>query len=247
MWRYVTGQRPRARVTVTAVCVLASLVSAGVLGITPAAAAVSVQGLDVSAHQTSINWTTVRSDGAQFAYVKATEGISITNARFASEYNGSYRAGLIRGAYHFAHPNTSSGAAQATYFVAHGGGWRADGRTLPGALDVEPNPHGRTCYGLSPSAMVAWIAGFVRTYHALTSRWPVIYTSTSWWTACTGGYTGFAAQDPLWVARYAASPGALPAGWSFYTFWQYAPNGTFPGDQDIFNGSNARLRALAAG
>jgi hypothetical protein len=72
--------------------------------------------------------------------------------------------------------------------------------------------------------MVAWIAGFVRTYHARTSRWPVIYTSTSWWTACTGGYTGFAAQDSLWVARYAASPGPLPAGWSFYTSWQYAPN-----------------------
>jgi len=170
--------------------------------------------LDVSAHQTSINWVKVHSSGAQFAYVKATEGISITNARFASEYNGSYRAGLIRGAYHFAHPNTSSGAAQARYFVAHGGGWSADGRTLPGALDVESNPHGPTCYGLSRSAMVTWIAGFAATYHALTSRWPVIYTSRTWWTECTGGYAGFATRDPLWVARYAASPGALPAGWA---------------------------------
>jgi GH25 family lysozyme M1 (1,4-beta-N-acetylmuramidase) len=190
--------------------------------------------LDVSAYQTSINWITVHSNGAQFAYVKATEGISITNARFASEYNGSYRAGLIRGAYHFAHPNTSSGAAQATYFVAHGGGWRADGRTLPGALDMEPNPHGPTCYGLNPSAMVAWIAGFVRTYHARTSRWPVIYTSTSWWTACTGGYTGFAAQDPLWVARYAASPGPLPAGWSFYTFEAFAAYDGIDASQSAF-------------
>lgn len=247
MWRYVTGKRACAKVTVTAVCVLAALLSAGSLCIAPAAAAVPVQGLDVSSHQTSVNWTTVHSSGAQFAYVKATEGISITNALFASEYNGSYRAGLIRGAYHFAHPNTSSGAAQARYFVAHGGGWSADGRTLPGALDVEANPHGPTCYGLSRSAMVAWIADFARTYRALTSRWPVIYTSSNWWTACTGGYTGFAAQDPLWVARYAASPGALPAGWASYTFWQYAPGGTFPGDQDIFNGSNARLEALAVG
>lgn len=247
MGRYVTGLRARAEVTVTAVAALAALVSATTLGITPAAAAVPVRGLDVSAHQTSINWTEVRSSGAQFAYVKATEGISITNARFASEYNGSYRAGLIRGAYHFAHPNTSSGAAQARFFVAHGGGWSADGRTLPGALDMEPNPHGPACYGLSRSAMVAWIADFARTYHALTSRWPVIYTARNWWTACTGGYTGFAAQDPLWVARYAASPGALPSGWAFYTFWQYAPGGTFPGDQDIFNGSNAKLQTLAAG
>lgn len=247
MWRYVTGQRARAAATVTAGCVLAALVSASGPGIASAAAAVPVQGLDVSDHQTSINWIKVHSSGAQFAYVKATEGTSFTNARFASEYDGSYQAGLIRGAYHFARPNTSSGAAQARYFVAHGGGWRADGRTLPGALDMEPNPYGHTCYGLSRSAMVAWIAAFAGTYHALTSRWPVIYTARNWWAACTGGYTGFAAQDPLWVARYAASPGALPAGWSFYTFWQYAPNGTFPGDQDIFNGSNARLRTLAVG
>ena len=62
---------------------------------------------------------------------------------------------------------------------------------------MEPNPYGHTCYGLSRSAMVAWIAGFISTYHALTSRWPVIYTARNWWTACTGGYTGFAAQDPL--------------------------------------------------
>jgi len=247
MWGYVNGQRARAEVTVTAVCVLAAFLSASSLGVTAAAAAVPVQGLDVSAHQTSINWIKVRSTGAQFAYVKATEGITITNARFASEYSGSYQAGLIRGAYHFARPNTSSGAAQARYFVARGGGWSADGRTLPGALDMEANPHGPACYGLNRSAMVAWVADFARTYHALTSRWPVIYTARNWWTACTGGYTGFAAQDPLWVARYAASPGALPAGWASYTFWQYAPGGTFSGDQDIFNGSNARLRTLAAG
>ena len=104
----------------TAVCVLAALVSASILGITPAAAAVPVQGLDVSDHQTSINWITVHSSGAQFAYVKATEGTTFTNARFTSEYNGSYRAGLIRGAYHFARPNTSGGAAQ--HRVGAGGG-----------------------------------------------------------------------------------------------------------------------------
>ena len=245
MWRYVTGKRACAKVTATAVCVLAALLSASSLGIAPAAAAVPVQGLDVSSHQTSVNWTTVHSSGAQFAYVKATEGISVTNASFASEYNGSYRAGLIRGAYHFAHPNTSSGAAQARYFVAHGGGWTADRRTLPGALDIEYNPSGAECYGLSQSAMVSWIASFNDTYRDLTSVWPVIYTTAAWWAKCTGNYGGFARQDPLWIARYGATAGTLPAGWSTYTFWQYASAGTFPGDQDIFNGSSGQLLKIA--
>jgi GH25 family lysozyme M1 (1,4-beta-N-acetylmuramidase) len=206
-----------------------------------------VQGLDVSNHQISTDWASAASSGMRFAYIKATEGLHVSNARFAAQYDGAYAAGLIRGAYHFARPNLSSGAAQASYFAAHGGGWSADGRTLPGALDVEPNPHGARCYGLSPGAMVAWISEFASTYHALTSRWPVIYTSRNWWNACTGGYTGFANQDPLWVARYAAAPGQLPAGWNSYTFWQHAPGGPVTGDQDVFNGSSTRLRNLATG
>jgi hypothetical protein len=47
---------------------------------------------------------------------------------------------MIRGAYHFARPHTTSGVIQAEYFVDHGGGWSGDGTTLPGALDIEYNP-----------------------------------------------------------------------------------------------------------
>ena len=56
---------------------------------------------------------------------------------FSANYVGATNAGLIRGAYHFAHPDSSSGATQAKYFLAHGGGWSSDGITLPGALDIE--------------------------------------------------------------------------------------------------------------
>jgi GH25 family lysozyme M1 (1,4-beta-N-acetylmuramidase) len=136
-----------------------------------------VLGLDVSSHQNNINWSSVASRGAQFAYIKATEGTGYVNPAFASQYNGAYQARLIRGAYAFALPNDSSGAAQARYFVANGGGWSADGRTLPGALDIENNPYGGACYKLSKGAMVAWIASFNATYQALTSVWPVIYTN----------------------------------------------------------------------
>jgi GH25 family lysozyme M1 (1,4-beta-N-acetylmuramidase) len=234
-------------VTAAAGCILGALAATSGLGASPAAAAVAVRGLDVSSHQISTDWAPAASGGIRFAYIKATEGLRVSNARFAAQYDGAYAAGLIRGAYHFARPNLSSGAAQASYFAAHGGGWSADGRTLPGALDVEPNPHGARCYGLSPGAMVAWISGFASTYHARTSRWPVIYTSRDWWDACTGGYTGFASQDPLWVARYAATPGRLPAGWNSYTLWQHTPGGPVTGNQDVFNGSSARLRNLATG
>ena len=62
---------------------------------------------------------------------------------------------MVRGAYHFANPRTSSGADQARYFVQNGGAWTADGKTLPGLLDIEFNPYpayGNTCYNMTPGA-----------------------------------------------------------------------------------------------
>ncbi|OZJ04812.1 hypothetical protein BZG36_02355 [Bifiguratus adelaidae] len=212
-----------------------------------AGAHASLPGLDVSSYQGNVNWGTVASQGAKFAYVKATEGTTYTNPYFASQYDGSYNAGLIRGAYHFAHPDSSSGATQANYFLAHGGGWSADGKTLPGALDIEYNPNGAKCYGLSQSAMVSWIQDFSNTYHSHTGRYPVIYTTTDWWTTCTGNSAAFGTNNPLWIARYSSSVGTLPAGWGYESFWQTADSGTFPGDQDIWNGDAAGLSRFAKG
>lgn len=214
---------------------------------TLSAAVTQTPGLDVSGYQTGIDWGAVAADGAKFAYVKATEATGYRNPEFANQYDGAYQAGIIRGAYHFATPNTSAGAAQADYFVDNGGGWSRDGMTLPPMLDIEYNPYGDTCYGLSQAAMSQWIADFSNEVQARTSRWPTIYTTTDWWSTCTGDNAGFGANNPLFIANYNGSPGVLPNGWGFQTIWQYADSGTFPGDQDQFNGDYSRVQALANG
>ena len=203
-----------------------------------------VLGIDVSSHQGRVNWSTYARQGKRFAYVKATEGTYYKNPYFRSQYTGSSDAGLIRGAYHFANPRRSSGKAQATYFVRNGGGWTADGRTLPGVLDIEYNPYaGGTCYGLTKKQMVAWVASFLAEYKRRTSRDAVIYTTTDWWTRCTGNSTRFSATNPLWAARYGTrTPGTLPGGWRWATFWQYS---SIPIDQNRFSSSYNRLVVLA--
>ncbi len=207
----------------------------------------SVRGMDVSGYQGNVSWSGAYRNGARFAYVKATEGTSYINPYFGQQYNGSFNAGMIRASYHFARPDRSSGAYQADYFVDHGGGWSSDGKTLPGTLDIEYNPYGSTCYGLSHAGMAAWITSFSNQYHRRTSRWPVIYSSTSWWSQCVGTAGNYSNNSPLWVARYASTVGSLPFGWGFYTIWQFSDSGIFPGDQDVFNGDYARLQALANG
>jgi GH25 family lysozyme M1 (1,4-beta-N-acetylmuramidase) len=210
-----------------------------------AALVTQIPGIDISAYQGNINWGAV-APHIDFTYAKATEGTYYTNPYFYNQYEGPYNAGLIRGSYHFAIPSNSSGQAQALYFISHGGGWSSDGRTLPGALDIEYNPYGSECYKLTQSQMVAWISNFISEYAFKEHAYPVIYSTTDWWTTCTGNYGGFANNDPLWIANYSASGGGpLPHGWGWYTFWQYSSSGSLPGDQDVFNGALSRLQVLA--
>ncbi|MGA5436262.1 lysozyme [Streptomyces cellulosae] len=212
----------------------------------PTSRATQTEGVDVSSHQGNVAWPTLWSSGVRWAYAKATEGTYYTNPYHAQQYNGSYDVGMVRGAYHFATPDTTTGAAQADYFVDRGGAWSADGRTLPGVLDIEWNPYGDDCYGKSASSMVSWIRDFLDRYRARTGRDAVIYTATSWWKQCTGNYAGFA-STPLWIARYASTVGKLPAGWSTYTMWQYTSTGPTVGDHDRFNGTVDGVRSFATG
>jgi GH25 family lysozyme M1 (1,4-beta-N-acetylmuramidase) len=212
---------------------------------TAAAATTTIRGQDVSSWQGNINWPAQYRAGSRFAYVKATEGTYYRNPYFTQQYEGSYHAGLIHGAYHFATPDTTTGKTQADYFINHGGAWTKDGKTLPGMLDIEYNPYGPTCYHLTQQAMRTWIASFITEYHTRTTRWATIYTTTDWWTTCTGNYPAFWNNDPLSIAHYANNPGTLPAGTPFWSFWQYSHSGPFAGDSDQWNGTYTRLKILA--
>ncbi len=219
-----------------------------------------IQGMDVSSHQTSVNWQQQWNMGARFAYVKASEGNYYTSPTYSSQYQGARNVGMIRGAYHFAIPNWSSGADQARYFVQNGGGWTGDGYTLPPVLDFEFNPYegrtingfyfGNTCYGMSPAQLTSWVRDFGNAMLSMTGRLPAIYTNTSWWRQCLGDPTGFG-DYPLWVAAYPSSPtnnaGPVPSSWGDYSIWQYSSTGPLAGDSNVWNGSYAGLKSFASG
>lgn len=203
-------------------------------------------GIDVSHYQGTINWASVKAAGIKFAWIKTTEGTSVRDSQFSANYTHAYNNGIIRGAYHFARPDESSGATQASYFASHGGGWSRDNLTLPGMLDLEGG-----CYGKSTTSMRNWILDFYNTYKSKTTRDVVIYTSAGWWNSCTGGWSGMATRSPLWAASWtsAANP-TLPTGFSVATVWQYTDSGSVSGisgavDRDRFNGDHSRLLALA--
>jgi GH25 family lysozyme M1 (1,4-beta-N-acetylmuramidase) len=202
----------------------------------------AVQGVDVASFQhpggAAINWADVAAAGIQSAAVKATEGSYYQNPDALTDLADAKAAGLSVGAYAFAIPNgnggSSSAAAQADYLLHYLG---ADSATVPVMLDIEYDPYVSTdgtnqCYGLSRAAMVSWVSAFDAEIHRKTGRLPVIYAPASWWSACTGGSTGFS-QLPLWVPDYTSAPSpAMPAGWGSWSSWQYTSVGTVNGIDD---------------
>ena len=128
-------------------------------------------GIDVSNHQNAVDWAEVADDGIDYAYMKATEGRTWVDKRFAENWRASAAAGVTRGAYHF-FSLCSSGAAQAANFLRT---VPADPSALPPVVDLEHSP--TTC----PDRMDAGdlqreLTDFVAAVEAREGKRVVIYT-----------------------------------------------------------------------
>ncbi|KAG8889007.1 hypothetical protein FRB99_004036 [Tulasnella sp. 403] len=214
------------------------------------AQALVVEGVEANTFTNNLaDWKNLQ--GVGFAYVMATvEPFALTNPFFTSQTNGALSAGLITGAYHIGKPNVpgSSAADQAAYFVRRGGAWKADGKTLPGALYIPFGDNQARCYGLTTTAMVQWIQAFADTYKSLTTRSPVIRTTADWWATCTGNDATIGASSPLWLISWGSSPGTIPGGWSSLTFWEYTNTAAgILNFRDVFYGDLNALRNFANG
>jgi lysozyme len=221
-----------------------------VAGVASAEPETQLDGPDVARYQhpngAAIDWRRVADSGVSFAFVKATESTTYTNAYFADDYAAAKRAGLVRSAYHYARPKSDLRTArdQADFFVRTAG--RADQRgDLPLTLDIEESG------GLPPKTLIAWTHAFVDEVMALTSRPVLIYTYPYFWQHAMGNTTDFA-DLPLWLASYRSGgpKEPLPGGWTSWTFWQYTAKGRIPGiaaavDRSKFAGSEEDLQALA--
>lgn len=84
------------------------------------------RGIDVSTHQGVINWAQVKTDGIDFAMVKATQGRSVTgtyrdftDSKFVQNITGAHRWGIRCGVYHYLTAQTVPEAmAEAEYFLS---------------------------------------------------------------------------------------------------------------------------------
>ena len=75
-----------------------------------------VRGVDLSYYQGNIDWDVLASQGVDFCFIKATEGIDHNDSQFAQNWETAQSAQIYVGAYHFFRFE-DSGRAQAENFI----------------------------------------------------------------------------------------------------------------------------------
>ncbi len=202
----------------------------------------TVFGIDVSKHQGNIDWKRVSrmsSNGIQmeFAFIKATEGITRQDAKFETNWEQSAQNGLLRGAYHFYYPSRDP-IKQAENFIKAVELGKGD---LPPVVDIEMS-NGKTAEKIRADLVV-----FITKLEKYYTVKPIIYTNINFYTRYLKGYL----EDyPLWIACYFDHDRFYNEFTSPWILWQHSQNGKIDGvegyvDINVFNGSVDELRKIS--
>lgn len=198
-------------------------------------------GIDVSHHQAVIDWQQVADSGQRFAVIRSSMGAAGRDNRFAQNWDGAVKAGLLVGAYHLVRPE-HSGAVQVEHFLNVMENRKSD---LPLVLDVELDGRTSALPSRTPDEIAQCVRDMAAGLMARGHRRPIIYTARWFWNKAVTITPEWEAYD-LWVAHYGAAAPVLPSPWKSYTFWQYTDAGTVPGvptpcDLNWYAGSHQQL------
>lgn len=178
----------------------------------------ALQGVDVSHHQGRIDWDDVAGSGIDFAFIKATEGVSWIDPRGQSNWTGAREAGLSVGAYHY-YLLCESGADQAEHFIDI---VPVSAGALPPVIDLE---HAQNCGLDQPAEEVrAEISVMISKLRHHYGAEPILYTTNAFYR---DWLTGAFPANPVWIRDIQAYP-VLPDGRD-WTIWQYSHRGRVPG------------------
>ena len=194
----------------------------------------AVHGVDVSRWQGEIDWEKLRSQGANFVYIKATDGGDHLDPMFKKNWRGAAQAGLKRGAYHFFYWCRTAGE-QADWFIRNVP--KVEG-ALPPVLDVEWNGESSCKKRPSRKLVLEKMKVFLDKLERHYGQRPIIYTAPDFYH---DNLEGELLDYPFWLRSVAAHPSKVYPGRK-WIFWQYSGSGLSHGvdgkiDLNVFHGS----------
>jgi lysozyme len=198
-----------------------------------------VHGVDVSRWQANIDWAKLKSQGANFVFIKATDGGDHLDPMFMKNWVNAHEAGLKRGAYHFFYWCRTAGE-QADWFIRNVP--KVEG-ALPPVIDVEYN-HLSNCKRRLPRAkVIEKMQVFMDKLEAHYGQRPIIYTAPDFYA---DNLKGEFLDYPFWLRSVAAHPSKRYPGRK-WVFWQYSGSGLSQGvkgniDLNVFHGTEKQWR-----
>jgi len=204
----------------------------------------TVHGVDVSRWQGNINWDKLRGQGANFAYIKATDGGDHLDPMFMKNWRNADAAGLKRGAYHFFYWCRTAGE-QADWFIRNVP--KMDG-ALPPVIDVEWNGESSCKRRPSREKVLEKMQVFMDRLERHYGQRPIIYTAPDFYR---DNLQGAFLDYPFWLRAVARHPSKVYPGRK-WLFWQYSGSGLSHGvsgriDLNVFHGDERAWRAWAGG
>lgn len=193
----------------------------------------SMFGIDVAAHQETIDWKKVKEAGVEFAYIRlgyrgALEGIMHIDDEFENNYMGATKNGIKVGIYWYAQPSNEIESIEEANFVLD----VLNGRhlDLPIAYDFEETEFYTgelsRMHGMSKSDRTLMANAFcdIMKKNNLDT---IIYANQYW----ADNYYDYdlIKNNPLWFAQYKETP-------SFdypVRIWQYCEDGELDGIDNI--------------
>ena len=195
-----------------------------------------VHGIDVSRYQGEVEWEKVIAQGIDFVFIKATEGNTLVDSQFQSNWQQLSDLKVRKGAYHFFRP-TVSPIEQAKHFSKL---VEMDYGDLPPVLDIEITD------GVSKSTLINGAKSWIKIVESNFGMKPIIYTSQKFYNTYLEGHFD---DYPLWIARYNNYAEPAINGTNHWSFWQYGNRGKIEGiegdvDFNVFKGNTLELDNL---
>ena len=204
----------------------------------PSSSKYPVRGIDISHHQTDIDWGILARADLDFILIKATEGGDHKDTKFIEYWERAGELGLARGAYHY-FTFCKSGREQAENYIQTVPGGPG---LMPPVIDLE---YGGNCSARpAKDELLKEIGEFSEIVERKYGSRPIIYTTRqSYADFISGALPGYL----IWIRDIYSTP-SLPDGreWSF---WQYTHRGRLWGisgfvDLDVYNGSREEFAML---
>lgn len=193
-----------------------------------------VHGVDISRWQGNIDWEKLREHGANFVYIKATDGGDHLDPMFHKNWKAASAAGLKHGAYHFFYWCRTA-SEQADWFIRN---VPKEKGALPPVLDVEWNAFSQCKKRPSREQVLEKMRVFIQKVERHYGQKPIIYTAPDFYK---DNLQGAFKDYPFWLRSVAAHPSKVYPGRN-WVLWQYSGTGLSKGvgekiDLNAFNGS----------